>query len=179
MINVNLLPQEEKRELELIKISFKLRSFVFCSLISFLIFIIFLGNTLLCLSILLRTQKELVEIRQNDKRTQYLLEMENKIKEINSGMERIIQKQGELFLWTPLLEELAKTVPQGAILTGISYSPGSQRVSLSGVADGREEVLFFQQALEKNKYCFDLEAPLSNLLKQREVNFTFTFKPRQ
>jgi len=179
MINVNLLPQEEKKELELIKISFKLRTFVFCFLISFLIFIIFLSSTLLCISILLRTQKELVEVRQNDKRTQYLLEMENKIKEINLGMERIVQKQGELFLWTPLLEELAKTVPQGAILTGISYSPSSQRVSLSGVAASRAEVLFFQEALEKNRYCFDLEAPLSNLLKQKEVNFTFTFNPKQ
>lgn len=179
MINLNLLPPEEKRESELIKAGFNLRGFIFCFFVSFLIFVIFLTNTLLCLSILLKAQDELVEIRQNDKKTQYLLEMENKIKEINLGMERIIQKQKELFLWTPLLEEMTKIVPQGVVLTGISYSPSNKRISLNGLADNRENVLLFQKALEKSKSCADIEAPLSNLLKQKEINFTFTFKPKQ
>lgn len=179
MINLNLLPPAEKKELELIRTGFKLRGFILCFFVSLIIFIIFLTNTLLCLSILLKAQNELVEIRQSDKRNQYLLEMEDKIKEINFEMERIVQKQKELFLWTPLLEDLAKIVPRGVVLTGVSYSPSNKRISLNGLAESRENVLLFQEALEKNKSCAEVEAPLSNLLKQKEINFTFTFKPKQ
>lgn len=146
---------------------------------SFFIFVFFLLSALLCLSVLLKSQAKLMEVREKDPKTNYLLNLEKRIREGNEILEEIKKKHEESTIWTPVFEELSKVTPSGIHLTRISYNLESGRVDLKGWSDTRERVILMQESLEKSEYCHDVSSPLSNLLKQTDINFNFTFKPKQ
>ena len=177
MIRLNLLPPQEKKRLESIKLN-HLISFLAVWLSVFLIiFVIFLLSTFFSLSILLQEQRKLIEVRQSDPKTQYLLEIEEKIKQTNQIVKQVQLKQAEVILWTPLLEEISEIVPAGIYLNYFSYRTAKDQITLSGWANYRENLLGFQKSLEESSFFEEIEAPLTNLIKQKDIDFNFTFKP--
>lgn len=177
MLNLNLLPLREVKKLEIKRFSELLGCFAVWILFFLIIFSLFLTSVIFCLSIILKSQTELIEIRNNDQKTQYLTEIEDKTKELNKGLALINLKQKETILWTPIIEELSKITPVGVILTNFSYQVSLNQISLRGIADTREDFLYFQDKLGESTCFSEIEAPLSNLIKQNDVNFVFNFKP--
>jgi len=178
MLKLNLLPFQEKKNLELTEFS-RLLVFLGIWLSAFLIiFTLFLVSTFFCLSILLREQNNLIEIRQNDSQMQTLLKIEEKTKQTNKVIEQIYLKQQDLILWTPLLEEITKTVPSGIYLTNFSYRTDDNQITLNGRASHRDILLGLQKSLEESSFFEEVEAPLANLVKQRDIDFSFTLHPK-
>jgi len=177
MLKLNLLPSQDKKDLELAKISRLIASLAVWILIFLIIFILLLVSTYFSLSILLDEQKKLIEIRQSDPRTQDMLEIEEKIRQTNQIVKQVYLKQEEMILWTPLLEKMTKIVPSGIYLTNFSYRAVDNQITLNGWANWRENLLYFQESLEENSFFKEVEAPLSNLIKQRNIDFIFTIKP--
>jgi type IV pilus assembly protein PilN len=177
MLKLNLLPPEEKKELELVNLSRLILSLAGWLSFFLIVFTLLLVSTFFCLSILLQAQDRLIEIRQSDSKMQNLLEIEEKIKQANQRINRVFLKQKESILWTPLLEEIAQIVPQGVYLTSFSYQATNNQINLNGWAQQRENLLLFQKTLEENPTFTDVKAPLANFIKQRDINFSFTFKP--
>ena len=176
MLKLNLLPSQDKKDLELAELSRLIASLAVWFLIFLIIFTLLLVSTYFSLSILLEEQKKLIEIRQRDPKTQDMLEIEEKIKQTNQTVKQVYLKQEEMILWTPLLEKMTKIVPSGIYLTNFSYQATDNQITLNGWANWRENLLHFQESLEENSLFKEVEAPLSNLTKQRDIDFSFTLK---
>jgi len=177
MSSLNLLPLREIKKLEIRRFGELLSSFAIWILFFLIIFSLFLSSIIFSLSIILKSQIELIEIRNNDQKTQHLTEIENRTKELNKSLTIINLKQKEIILWTPIIEELSKITPVGVYLTNFSYQISLDKISLRGSADTRENFLSFQDKLGESTCFSEIEAPLSNLIKQNDVDFVFNFKP--
>lgn len=177
MLRLNLLPPQEKKELELAEIGHWFISFFGLILVILMIFSLLLFSTYAYLSILVKAQNELIAIEQsNVEIVGQVKQIEEKIKQTNQNLSQIYHLQKDFVCWSPILEELARTVPQGIYLTNFSYQALTNQVNLNGRAETREQLLIFQQTLKENPQFIELEAPLSNLLKQRDIDFSFSFK---
>ncbi len=174
MIKLNLLPPAEKKDLRISEFNRLIFSLAGWFLVILVIFSIFLAGAFLSLSILLKEQANLVAIRESEPQMQNLLKIEDKIKQTNQIIKQINSKQRQMVLWTPLLERLTKTVPAGLYLTNLSYQPSGNRIILNGWADQREDLLCFQRSLEENPFFAEVETPLANLVKEKNIDFSFT-----
>ncbi len=177
MFKLNLLPPQEKKRLELTEFAFLLISFGCRLAIILIIFVVILITTYFSLFILVKAQDNLIEVRQNDEKTQHQMEIEGKIEKVNQEARRIFIKQSELIIWTPILERLSKITPSGVYLINFSYRASSEEINITGWANNRDKLLVFENLLKESPYFEDLNAPLSNLIKQTDINFSFTAKP--
>lgn len=177
MLKLNLLPPSEKKRLELTKLSRLTVLLTVWFLVFLVVFALLLTATFFSLSILLHEQKKLIEIRQSDPKTQHLLEIEEKIERTNQIIRQVCLKQKELILWTSPLEEISKITPSGIYLTNLSYQTTKNQITLNGWANERENLLGFQKLLEESSFFKEVKAPLANLVKQKDINFSFTLKP--
>jgi len=177
MIKINLLPPAEKKQLELASFVRLAISFGVWISVSLIVFVLLLVSTYGSLAILLKDQNRLIEIRRADHKTQRLVEMEEAIKKVNNQLVDIVLKQKELIVWTPALEELSKITPSGIYLNNFIYQSSLNRINITGLANNRDTLLFFQKQLEDSLYFIEIEAPLSNLIKQTNINFSFSFQP--
>lgn len=174
MLKLNLLPPKERKEMEWANLSRLTTSLSAWFFVFLIIFALLLASTYFYLSIVLRAQAGLLEVRQNDPAIQHLVEIEKKIKQANARLKQINRKQEQLVLWVPLLEEVAEITPPGIYLNSLSYQLTDDQIYLSGWANTRDNLLFFQSSLEESPFFVEVEAPLSNLLKQRDIDFNFT-----
>jgi len=174
MLKLNLLPPEEKKRLELDRLGRLLASFSVHLAIGLAIFVLILVNAYFCIRILIKAQNDLVEVRQNDEKAQHQVKVESEIKQANQQARQIYIKQAGLTILTPILEEVSKIVPSGIYLTGLSYQAAENQINLSGRANNRDRLLAFEDSLKKSPHFREIEAPLSNLIKQTDINFSFT-----
>jgi len=177
MFKVNLLPPQEKKELELAKLSHLLTFFAVRLVIVLMIFILVLVSAYFCLRILINTQNDLIKVRQSNEGIQYQAEVEEKIQQLNQDARKIYLKQDSLILWVPILEELSKIIPSGIYLINFSYLVSTDQINLNGWAENRDKLLVFENFLKKSSYFEEVEAPLTNLIKQTDINFSFILKP--
>jgi len=177
MIKLNLLPPKEKEKLELDNLNQLIFFLAIRIAIFLLIFTLLLITTYYCLSILLKEQKRLIEINKNDIKIQQLVKIEENIKNVNQQLGKIHLKQKELVVWTPILEELAKITHSGVYLSNFSYNLSINKINLSGWAESRDKLINFKNSLEESAFFVNLESPLSNLIKQNDINFSFTLEP--
>ncbi|OGZ32299.1 MAG: hypothetical protein A3I88_03775 [Candidatus Portnoybacteria bacterium RIFCSPLOWO2_12_FULL_39_9] len=176
MIQLNLLPPKEKKEFE----STETRRwfFLFGNRLFFflIIFILLCLSAYFYLSIILKSQEKLIEIEENHFKTSQLSQLEREIEQTNQKLQEIYNLQKDLKPMTPVLEKLTDLRPEGVYLIGLSYQKDDGQISLNGRADSREQFLVFQKNLGEEPRFIDLNSPISNLLKQRDINFNLTFK---
>lgn len=178
MIQFNLLPPQEKKELEIAEISGWIVSFGAWLLVVLIIFALFCLSIYFYLSILLKAQNRLIETEKSRLETQQLSQFEEEIQVANQNIDQIYNLQKNFEFLTPTLEKLAKAAPPGIYLTAFSYKSGTHQIDLSGRADKRDQFLLFQKALEESAWADELNSPISNLVKQTDIDFHLTFKVR-
>ena len=80
-----------------------------------------------------------------------------------------------------ILDTIAYVKPTAISVSGISMSQRvvedvlEQSVTLSGVADTRTDLLSFVELLEKEELFSNVDLPISNLAKEREISFSLSF----
>ncbi|MFH1460959.1 MAG: PilN domain-containing protein [Patescibacteria group bacterium] len=173
-MKINLLPPQEKKKIALANFNHLLAFFSVCLAIISAIFIIFLLSVYFSLHILSEAQTDLIELRQSDPEIQHLISIEEQIKQADQQLKQAYNKQKDFIIWTPLFEEFSRIVPSGIYLNNFSYRLNDHRIILSGWASQREQLLGLQKNLEQSPYFKKVEAPLSNLIKQTGINFSFT-----
>ena len=117
-----------------------------------------------------------MEIEKSRLETKELIQLEEKIKGANQKIEKTYGTLRDFKRLTPFLEELAGLIPSGVYLTNLSYQKDAVQIQLNGRADSRENFLLFQKTLKKNPLFTGINSPLSNLVKQKQIDFTLTFK---
>lgn len=177
MIKLNLLPPREKEEAKLADFVHWLVFFTAPILVFLVIFILLLVGSFFSLFVMTNAQEEAIKIRESDSKMQELFQTENRITEINQVLDQVYRKQQETISWTLILEEMSEITPKGIYLTNFSYDKNRNTVHLIGWAEERKDVLFMEELLEESLLFEQINSPLSNLLKQKGINFSFSFKP--
>lgn len=176
MPKLNLLPPLEKKELELEAISYWLAFFCASLLMLVIVFTLLCFSSYLHLSILIGGQEKQIETAESDAKGQELIQIEEKINDINQKISKIDQLQHGFVCWTPILENISALVPNGIYLENLAFQAKNSEVKLSGHADLREQVIKLSERIEENSLFIDINDPLSNLISKEDINFTFDFK---
>ena len=177
MIKLNLLSPKEKEEVKLTDFVRWLSFFITPISIFLIIFILLLTSAFFSLFVMTKAQEEAIKIREGDFKMQRLFKTEEGIAEINQLLAQVHCKQNETISWTLILEEMSKITPKEIYLINFSYNKSKNTISLIGWAEERKDILFMEKLLEESPFFEQVNSPLSNLLKQKEINFSFSFKP--
>ncbi|MFH0906998.1 MAG: PilN domain-containing protein [bacterium] len=177
MLQLNLLSPAEKEKIKMNKFIHFIVFFGISFLALLIVFSLLLASVLFSSSIIVKSQNKLIEVRENDEKSQQLVEIETKINNVNEHINQINIKQKNSVIWTFVFEELSKLTPLGIYLNSFSYYISGNIISISGNADNRDNLLLFKKALEQSPYFDEIDSPLSNLIKQTDIDFYFTFKP--
>lgn len=173
---LNLLPKNEREEL---KIEFNIRFLKFFGISIFtillisaaLLFIIYWG-----LKIQTSSNEKSLEITQAGESGKKIIFMEQKIREINNRTNRINQIQNSLTDPLLIFYRIISIIPEGIILKNMDINFEKKEVNAAGHADLRENLITFQDNLEKSDFAENISRPLSDLLKQKNINFNINFK---
>ena len=175
MIRINLLPPQRKKEINLDKMNRWLIFFGSGLLILILIFVLLALNSYFYLLITLSSQQKLIDRSQGGSELQEVNQLEEEINQANQKIDQIYNLQSQFIHWTPVIEELIDLTPSGIYFTNFSYQQTANQVQLSGHAKKREDLLQLKKSIESSQYFQEIESPLTNLLKQEDIDFNLNF----
>ncbi len=168
---LNLIPPDKKRRIHKIIIFQSIKNFF-----ELLLIIACLGG------IVLLGSEMILQERYNDL-TLNIVSLNNRnmsanrqINAINRRIKEINNIQSMYIVWTPILTQLAAGVPSGVVLSTMDINAKTKKLSLTGHADTRDDLLLFQRNLQTNNcpniLCVDtLPIPPSLLTQQQDINF--------
>jgi Tfp pilus assembly protein PilN len=96
------------------------------------------------------------------------------VKQTNDQLEYINQLASQENNYSSIVKNLSGFMPPGVKIKSVSLN--GNKVELSGNADSRQAVVSLRDALEKSPDFQKLDSPLSNFLKQSNIDFYFTFE---
>lgn len=170
---INLLPEAEKSE-----IGYDYRRGVWAVVLIFLLITAGMALVLMFPSYLVLSLEEkevksdLEKIDQRIKGQELSLN-ESRLKDLES--KRAFLGAMETASTTAnLIKEILNARKPGIKITNINYAEGG--FSLQGVAERRTNLLEFIKALKSLPTYKEVNAPLSNLLSEKNVNFSLTLK---
>lgn len=172
---MNLLPKNKKQELSLRKLNRQI-IILGCFAVSAIIGILICLN-LIYLSLYISQQ----QTSQNNALFNQAQELETQVEDLNQELTGFINQRlafinkinQEKIYWAQILEKLSRIIPKNIKLTSLETS---DKIQIAGTAKTRDDVLLLQKALEQEKQFIELESPLSNFVKQSNVDFYFAFK---
>ena len=172
VISPNLLPHEEKDEQYYDTIAKTLKRLIQFAFLLLLVLWALGGLLILRID---QQEKNLVQGLQTEVNREKLKELSSinaQLKELRILNGKVDRAQKSEFLFSNLLEELSKIVPQNVALTAfetIVDQPGW--IKIKGVARTRDNFLKFKESLESSEYCAKVESPLSNYVTPESFSF--------
>ena len=96
-------------------------------------------------------------------------EIFSEIKNFNNLLKIIEQGENESVILSRLIEKIIEKAGKGIKLRSFMYENG--KLTISGTADRREGLVGFVNDLKEDEDFLKVESPVSNLLKERDVEF--------
>lgn len=176
---INLLPEKEKKQFKLHILNRQIIAFG----LFFISAILFLSISMLIIYLtLFLTQSQ---IKQGNVLFLEAQELETQVSQmnkelagfINQRLEYINQIEDKKIYWSEVLEQLTIITPNNIRLVLLETDKKEEnKIKIGGNAKTRDDVLLFQKILEQQKKFKEVESPLSNFVKQEDVDFYFSFK---
>lgn len=94
------------------------------------------------------------------------------IKDINKKIKAISVIQGEFVPWAKLFVVLSEKTPEGVFLSSVEINQDTKTLSITGFAANRASFLDFKNSLENDPLFTNIESPVGNILKQKDIDFT-------
>lgn len=171
MLSLNLVSQELKQEIKLRRVYALIKK----------INLVLIFTTAIVASVLLMA-KFVLQNSFNDIVEQTTLVMKNshaynnKIRQINSQLNTVAQIQGDFISWSKLLEKLANETPADIVFSFVKIDKESQTIKIKGKAATRDGLLVLRQNLENSAIFTNLDFPIKNILKQKNIDFEISAK---
>lgn len=201
MITLNILPLSEKIKIKL-KFLNKKALFFFIKILGMIIlFIIILSLMLIFLRQELESEKKITAAKKADFHNQESEELKQSVISFNNKLSQINNILGANKNYAPVLKELAEIMPENVYLTSLSIkeisAPLKEKTSeetadkekklkgskiqlvILGFSPLREKVLSVEENLRSSSFFSNIQSPLSNLVKQENIDFSFTFELTQ
>lgn len=170
MLSLNLLPPREKQALASAAAGHKIFAWNISFFLLILAFFVVLLSVWLCVRIQLNSLEAIVRDTESGQEGRAFRSFKDRVLEANNGLKDLNNLQKGLKTYSSSFEALTQLVPSsGLSLSRFSLNSGS--LSVEGRADSREVLLLFKDNLEKSAYFEKIENPVSNLLKQNDIDF--------
>lgn len=174
---VNVLPENLKKE---IKSEYRLRFLIICIFTVICLEIIFFLSLIPSLINSSFKEKELIgqinnvnDLSYNDSDT-----ISSVIENTNIRL-KIINSTVSYPEFIPILKNIITSKISGVKINEIFYTADnatSSTVSISGIANSRESLISFENILIKNGMFKSVDFPISNLAKDKNINFSMSMK---
>lgn len=168
-IRINLLPTYKKQDIRQKK-NFRLLIWQSWLLI---ILTVFCGGMLLGVRWVVGTQvkesERLVDVDAPQSFYRDLDEAQSVFRETDRKVALLKNIQKEHVYWSGPLRELGNMVPEGIQLNGLLAKDYS--LSLSGLADKRDTLIGFKEALNRSECFVNASLPLDDILSQENIPF--------
>lgn len=174
MLTISLLPPEQKKEY---KMELNRRLIVFYSIGLLTIIGIFIG-LLFSITVYLDIQNDALNqqiiILETAPKAKEIRGLELAIKDFSNLLSKARTIKASLYAFHPFFRDINSIMPQGVYVNTLSVDRQTQKASLTGFAPTRAEVIGFKDGLGKLPWVKLVDSPLSNLIKERNINFSFT-----
>ncbi len=174
MIHLNLLPPGEKENLKMEKIQHGLWFWTALIAGALIFFLVMLATVYFSIISLSKTVEEDYRLIQASTQGKNLKSQQDLIRDFNLKLSQIETLQKKHKYYSTILIELTRLLPEGVRLENLTIDEKNQ-VILLGFAPRREEIIALKDNLEKSKKFANIENPLSNLIKQTDINFYLKF----
>jgi hypothetical protein len=171
-IFLNLLPPEKKAALAS---QFRWRFFLSQWLFVLCLFLILLG----CTGFLLMTTRQETKVQRertkvtNGEEQKTFDEYEKKFTETNKTMKMTAGYLAFHTSFDTVLQKIESLTPEGIRMQKITTT--DYKILLAGTAETREVFLLFEENIKKNGCFTNVNAPLSNLFSEKDVEFVIDF----
>ncbi len=166
MINLNIISQELKKEIntKTIYLSYKnLLAIIFITLI------LYTSAYLICLLVL---QIHFVEtVKDTTLITRGSENYSAQVRQLNSTITNIENIQSEYINWSYLLEFLHQLSSEDVNISSISVNKEKKEIILRGMAMTRDGLLQLKEKLEESNYFTEINLPIKNLLEKENISF--------
>ncbi len=175
-INLNLIPPHRKEE---ITHASRVRMVLLWEVEIFMALVLCIGM-LFSIRYIVRLN---LAIAQNEMKNggnlQYkkIKEYDDFVAAINSKTSEIEKIQRGQLYWSKLFQILGEKVPSEIELHSLSVK--NYRISLTGRAATRAELVFFKENLEKTMCAEEVNFPFSNLISKENLDFEISFKVKK
>ena len=176
MITINLLPLRQKQRY---KMELNRRLVVFYSIGILLILAVFIA-LLLSINLFISIQNDSLEqqiaVLENSPRNREIKNLELTMRDFLTLSRKTNAVKNTLVAFNSFFPDLERVMPEGVNLNSFSLNRQSSQASLSGFALTRTEVINFKENLESLSWIKEVDSPLSNLIKEKDINFNFNLK---
>lgn len=111
------------------------------------------------------------------------VELNVKIKKLNSKLKTVSSVQNNFTKWSTFLINVNQLIPEKIQITNLEITPqgpadesAKNLLKITGEAAKRENLLTLQKNLESSTLFSQVNSPLSNILQQENIKFTFTIQ---
>lgn len=171
MITLNLVSTERKRALEEIKMLAHVK--IMCATVIVALAIAY-GYLFAIQNIL---ESRLAAVRKDITALEEQLprrganSVDENIKKVNEQIQRFTEALQAQFTMTPFMNELSAKVGNGIHMENITVNAFAKQLGLKGVADTRNDLLAFQNALIELPYVDAINTPLSTFTQREDIPF--------
>lgn len=170
-LNLNLLPQEQKKETRLI-MQLSLLKDTLSRLGLILVFLIFF---LSLINLTLKEQLKNLEDSSSLVNTGYA-NYNFEVAEINKKIASITAAGKQYKVLTPKILELMETIPADIKISSLHMDIYSSEIALPGTARTREDLLRFEEDLKKIEWVTGVDLPKSQLFQKDNIPFEIKIK---
>lgn len=172
---INLIPIEEKKE---IKKDFFYRFLVVALIMLTFWILIFLVSILPAYLISLEKKVSIskkLEIQKNEIMPEIDQKAQVALKELNTRLLLLEKSRKNNYIFSQkVINEIISKKVLGIKINKIYYennSLGEKKISINGIAQNREQLLLFRQAFEDSDSFQNINLPISNFVKGKDIQF--------
>ncbi len=100
------------------------------------------------------------------------------IKKINSTLNRLEKIQKEYHNLIPSLSELTEKIPKNIILTALNFDDKNKKITLTGTALTRDDLLALKDQLNTLDWIRPLQIPPAQLTEKNNIQFSLTLEKK-
>lgn len=172
MLTLNLLPPQQKKNLnyEIDRRMVQFLGFWFSAVI--IIFGVLMLPAFFFISFEQSEVEHVKKVEEEAQKAAHTSELEEKIRGTNALLDIILAREYKKKDVASFLGEILSGAPAGVSVTLIVHEPLKNHVNISGAADTRGALLKFVDFLKKAPEIKNVSSPVSNIIRQQNINFS-------
>ncbi len=167
MLHLNLVSEKLKKEIRLRRIYDILKFFNLTLVLATIVIAI----AIITAKIILQNNFNKV-VEQTTLITKNSQGRNTEIREINQKLNYIFNIQDDFLRWTFLFDHISDFSKEGMTFKTINIKKEDKTIEFRGVANIRDDLIFFKEGLEVSPIFNNIDFPMSNILEKENISFS-------
>lgn len=172
---INLLPPAEKEKVYQMLLKKQFRVFGVLLVLAVFGGAFFVLNTLVFLKVQTSELGHSLNVESASADIESTAVLEDGIKDLNLKLSKYQAFRAEEVNTGLLLAKVGELVPAGIALNKLSLDAGTKKITISGLAQTRDDVIEMEKRLKKSTLFERVDSPIGNYLQKSNSTFNFSF----